>query len=307
MKRVKHASGAARRGPSTSGRKSKKANSKKNLGRRTSAKPPSKSDEVAYAKYWDQYYTQHLIAAALYQILLKYIDPKDYLFVEPSAGTGAFLPSLPQPFLAYDVHPKHPGIMNANFLTVTLPGNKRIIVIGNPPFGKCASAAVAFFNHAASHPNVEIIAMIFPRTFRKFSLVNRLNQEFHLLHEHDLPEYAFLFNSKPFNIPAVFQIWVRKPVLRPVCPKEVVHPDFEFTDAKNADFAIQRVGARAGRIHHNFKLSASSHYFIKGNVEGIMRQLDFARFVGDVAGNPSLSKAEIVHLYSEFIKCRKAA
>jgi hypothetical protein len=55
-------------------------------------------------------------------------------------------------------------------------------------------------------------------------------------------------------------------------------------------------------VHHDFTKSPSSHYFIRGPVEHIMRQLDFLSVVGDVAGNPSLAKSEIVALYCKWIE-----
>jgi hypothetical protein len=75
---------------------------------------------------------------------------------------------------------------------------------------------------------------------------------------------------------------------------------------------MQRVGANAGRIHYNFDLSESSHFFILGKVQHRMRQLDLARVAANTAGNPSISKSEIVRLYSELtgrppIKARSKA
>lgn len=157
--------------------------------------------------------------------------------------------------------------------------------------------AVRFFNHAARQSSV--IAFILPRTFRKASIENRLDRNFHLLHEETVPDDAFLFRSKPYNVPAIFQIWERRPERRELRHVETRHSDFDFTTPDRADFAIQRVGARAGRVHRDFTASPSSHYFIRGDVEDIMGQLDFPSVARNVAGNPSLSKSEIVSLYRE--------
>jgi hypothetical protein len=134
--------------------------------------------------------------------------------------------------------------------------------------------------------SVIAIALILPRTFRKASIENRIDRAFHLLREETVPDDAFLFRSKLYNVPAVFKIWERRGELRGLRHVETQHPDFEFTTSDRADFAIQRVGARAGRVHHDFTVSPSSHYFIRGNVEAIMARLDFASVVGNVAGNP---------------------
>jgi len=55
-------------------------------------------------------------------------------------------------------------------------------------------------------------------------------------------------------------------------------------------------------VHQDFSKSPSAHYFIQGNVKHVMEQLDFARVTGDVAGNPSLAKSEIVALYRDWRK-----
>lgn len=246
----------------------------------------------------DQYYTQPDVASRFYTIFQKHFDPRQYRMVEPSAGTGSFFGLLPPGSLAYDIEPKYPGIQTADFLEIEIQSDLEIAVIGNPPFGRNASMAVRFFNRAARQSSV--IALILPRTFRKASVVNRLNSFFHLVREEPVPANAFLFRSKPYNVPAVFQIWERRSEPRKRMRVETSHPDFEFTTPDRADFAIQRVGARAGRVHHDLTASPSSHFFIRGDVEAIMSQLDFSSFVGNVAGNPSLAKSEIVFLYREW-------
>lgn len=263
------------------------------------AKP---KDKCASDIRLDQYYTHEPIAAHCYAAFCKHFNPNNFCMVEPSAGTGSFFKLLPSGSLAYDVEPKYPGIKLADFLKVSLQRHLQIAVIGNPPFGKNSSVAVRFFNHAAGQS--QIIAMILPRTFRKASIQNRLDRDFHLLWEETMPDNAFIFRSRPYNVPATFQIWERRSVKRALRPLDTTHPDFEFTTASAADFAIQRVGANAGRVHLNFKLSAESHYFIRGsvnNVNQIMKKLDFTSVTGNTAGNPSLAKSEIIALYRDYI------
>jgi len=248
----------------------------------------------------DQYYTQKSVAQSLYNRFLQIYGSVPHLMIEPAAGTGAFFELMPKGSIGIDVDPRYPGIWRADFLTVQIQSAQKIAIIGNPPFGKNASMALKFFNHGASMANV--MAFILPRSFRKASIKNRLDQNFHLVYEEDVPEHAFLFRGLPYNVPAVFQVWERRPTLRPLITVETRHPDFEFTNSTTANFAIQRVGARAGRVHRDFARSPSAHYFIRGQVEPIMRQLDFASVVLDTAGNPSLAKSEIVSLYKFFVE-----
>lgn len=152
-----------------------------------------------------------------------------------------------------------------------------------------------------------MIAMIFPRTFRKASIQNRLDPHFLLIREVEMPRDAFLYEGQPYDVPAVFEIWERRPSPRAFWPVETRHPNFEFTTPDRADFATQRVGARAGRVHFDSHMSPSAHHFIWGDVVDVMRALDFDSVSHDTAGNPSISKAEIVALYREHMALREIA
>lgn len=251
----------------------------------------------------DQYFTRPNVAEHFYRVFQEHFDPREFLMIEPSAGTGSFFQLFPKGSLGFDVEPKYPSIETADFLSLNITSERPIAMLGNPPFGKNASMAVRFFNHAALQSSV--IAFILPRTFRKASVQNRLNRSFHLLREEPAQRNAFLFRDRPYDVPAVFQIWERRRDLRPLRPVETRHPDFEFTTPDEADCVVQRVGARAGRVHHDRGASPNSHYFIRGDVEHVLVQLDFASVTGDVAGNRSLAKSEIVSLYCQWIKDQK--
>src|SRR5690606_7316390 len=157
--------------------------------------------------------------------------------------------------------------IKADFLKIQLPTTSRIAVIGNPPFGKNSSMAVRFFNHAA--PQVEVIALILPRTFQKNSILKRLDPFFHLLHEEVVQGKAFWFEGRRKSVPTVFQIWEKRLEPREQQPMPIEHDDFDFTEPHLAHFAIQRVGQRAGEVQTAFKAESKSHYFIKPNVEGL--------------------------------------
>jgi len=260
------------------------------------------------AVLYDQYYTQEEVARALYAEVVRRYDSDLFQMLEPSAGDGAFFRLMPSGSLGIDIDPKCPGITQADFLERRVESGRRVATIGNPPFGKNASMAVDFFNHAATMSDV--IAFVLPRTFRKRQLQNRLRRNFHLVHEQNVPADAFRFMGKPYNVPAVFQIWERRDSERALHVTDTSHKDFAFTTPGKADFAIQRVGANAGRIHHDFERSTNAYYFVRvatrsaraiDRVQRIMRLLDFRGAAGNVAGNPSLAKSEIVALYQAFV------
>lgn len=269
-------------------------------------------DAHARAAELDQIFTTDEVARHLVGFVIRRYGSHPHLFIEPSAGLGAFLKHMPASKIGIELDCKIPGLLAADFLTVSVQCTPPIIVVGNPPFGKNSGLAVKFFNHAARM--ADVIAFVLPRTFRKTSIQNRLHQNFHLVDEIDVPAFAFTFRSKPKNVPCTFQIWERRQQERKLYELQMSHPDFEFTDRDNADFAVQRVGANAGRVHHDFKQSSwkpgekpiEDHYFIRGPVEGIFRKLDFASMARNTAGNPSLAKTEIVALYSAYLASKRS-
>lgn len=250
----------------------------------------------------DQYYTHPDVARRLYAVLLSHTCLTGYLMIEPSAGTGSFFMLLSPGSLGFDVEPKYPGIMTADFLEAEIDsGGQKMCFIGNPPFGRQSRKALRFVNHAARQ-GAEIVAMILPRTFRKRNLQNEINSYLHLIHEEIVPRKAFLFRGKPYDVPAVFQIWQRRDKPRVRWLLETEHPDFEFTESAPDTFGLQRVGARAGTVHDDLGMSPKSHYFIRPANAGVRRiferlQPQFRRAASNVAGVPSLAKSEIIALY----------
>lgn len=250
----------------------------------------------------DCFFTKEAVVLQCLGYLRRQVDvSRHQLWLEPAAGTGAFLRHLPRPRLGMDIMPSStPEVKQGDFLT-WLPSESQanIITIGNPPFGKNASLAVRFFNHAAQFSHR--IAMILPRTFRKESIVNRLDRRFHLEGELPIPDNSFEFNGQSYSVPTVFQIWTRQAYRRQVWSAPKTHPHFVFTDRQQADFAVQRVGVRAGAVKPAMAaISPNSHYFLKAQsprVAEIFGAIDWTPIKHDTAGNPSLSKADVVKMY----------
>lgn len=230
--------------------------------------------------------------------------PKPVLCVEPSAGAGAFLPFLPRPFLAMDIAPEGPRILKQDFLSwrperVAGP----IWVIGNPPFGKNASLAMRFLNHAASFSDV--VAFILPRTFEKPRFASRVSPDLHLAGQIILPEMCFTLDGSPLNVPSVFQVWERRESKREIIKHSFSHPHFSFVPIEQGDFIVQRVGVRAGTVKDaSATVSASSHVGVRATVlinpatlRTRFEALDYDRVKHRTAGNPSVGKGEMVELY----------
>lgn len=267
--------------------------------------------QPSHARRHDQFYTQREVASHLVALARSVLGVDAGTWVEPSAGDGAFLDALsgvPGAVVAFDLDPARKDIQKQDFLSWSAPGNLAgpVVFVGNPPFGKNASLAVRFFNHAA--PVADAICMIFPRTFEKASVQNRLDRTQDLIHEQVLPPRSFVFEGQPVEVPCVFQVWRKLPEgqLRPLSAVARTHPDFRFVERAEADFAFQRVGVRAGAIKEPALVSRESHLFIQAAERGKadlvrdrLASIDWTPIKCRTAGNPSIGKGEIVQAYSE--------
>ena len=227
-------------------------------------------------------------------------------FLEPSAGAGAFV----QPLLewgyavqAWDIAPGAgapgdavPGagvrIERRDFLEGPLPDFD--VAVGNPPFGFAARLAVRFFNRAAERAT--LIAFILPRTFRKVSIHDRLAACFHLVEDRELPVDSFLYRGVTHRVPTCWQVWQRRSTSRVRVPTPDMSQLLEFTTAARADFAMRRVGGRAGQILDGLEHSPSSTYFIRAihhDVRSLLQRIDWDRVRNNTAGVRSISKWEI--------------
>lgn len=259
----------------------------------------------------DKFYTNRDIAQNCYNIFAKFTARfgDSIVLLEPSAGDGAFLDAAESNIIGLDIAPERGDIIAADFLTCNikqfLPADKKIAIIGNPPFGKNSSLAIKFLNRAFDF--TDIVGFILPKTFQKKSVQNRINLNFSCVHEHELPANSFLLDGTPYNVPCVFQIW-QKSAPRKIVQEKSDSQLFYFTIKENADFAVRRVGGVAGRIFEDFQqYQAASNYFIKSRIEkSQLKKLfvdsyeAFQMAANRCAGNPSLSKKELVAILDNY-------
>lgn len=254
------------------------------------------------SKELDQFYTNTGVSRLCMNELNKNYDLEKLFLLEPSAGTGAFSDLFHKNSLALDIDPKKKYMKRIDFLSLSLNAfnDRSVFTIGNPPFGKNSSLAIKFFNKSAEFS--DFIAFVVPKTFKKISLVNRLDLNFHLVSEMHLPLESFIFEGSNYSVPCVFQVWERRNIKRTLVKTKTTTASFEFTKREDADFAIRRVGGLAGKLIQDFnKYKDSSHYFIKSKVnkKNLINNLnslylDLNNAARNSAGNPSLSKHELI-------------
>jgi hypothetical protein len=237
----------------------------------------------------DQFYTIPAVASDCVALLRKHVT--EGVWIEPSAGTGVFLDCVPGA-LGYDVMPKHPRVIQADFLETELP--EHCVVFGNPPFGRQSSLARKFIRHAAVRS--DWIAFILPRSFSKPSMQAAFPPIFHLVESRTLPKNSFVINDTPYDVPCVFQIWNRKNTPRCV---EIPAVPSGFAFVKHTephDLVFRRVGVNAGQCSLPGSQSMQSHYFIKledsSRADHIVNVSRTTTFPTNTTGPRSLSRGE---------------
>ena len=239
------------------------------------------------------------------------------LVIEPSAGNGSFLTRIPTAKkIGIDISPEHDDIIKQDFLTYNPPAGDigKILVVGNPPFGRVSSLAIKFFNHASKW--ADVIAFIIPRTFRRVSVHNKLNASFYLIFDEEIPMKPCSF-SPPMMAKCCFQIWEKRDTMRPIIELSTKHDDWDFlgfgqkdakgqpTPPEGADFAIRAYGGKCGEIVDKGLeiLRPKSWHWIKSKINKNtlierFNSLDYTLSL-DTARQNSIGRGELVRTYSE--------
>lgn len=266
----------------------------------------------------DKYYTNHFIVDEIIKIIkTQNIINKNDLIIEPSAGNGAFIngiKSLSNHYLFYDIEPEHKEIIKQDFLNLDLTNiikqYNNIHIIGNPPFGRQSTTAIKFIKKCCLFS--KSISIILPKSFKKDTLKDKFDLHYHLLYEIDLEKLndnsSFILKDTFINVPCVFQIWIKKDILR---MKQIKLKPNNFNFVKKTedfDLAFRRVGVNAGYVEtnkDNFEaLNVNCFYFIKINED--VNTTDFINKIktlhfdfNNTVGPKSISKQELISKMNE--------
>ena len=265
-------------------------------------------------KQLDKFYTSNIIVNTCMDIIKEKINiEKDDICIEPSAGNGSFINAIKllfQQHKFYDLEPENDEIIKQDYLifdynTLVKQPNTKVHIIGNPPFGRQSSLAIKFIKKSCEY--CDSISFILPKSFKKESLKKHYPVNFHLIYEYDLPENSFIVNKENYNVPCIFQIWIKKDINR-ILPNKLIPNKFKFVKKNdNHDISFRRVGVNAGKIDTitNDK-SIQSHYFIKFEIE--LSNLLFNKLnniyyncKNNTCGPKSISKQELIEEFNKII------
>lgn len=263
----------------------------------------------------DKFYTKPETSSMLVSKVMSRYDFGDFdCILEPSAGNGSFLKNLPSSKrLGLDISPDDGEIQKQDYFEWTPDRDKKYLVIGNPPFGRVSSLAIKFFEKSAEF--ADVIAFLVPRTFRRISVQNKLNMNFHLVEDVEVPIKPCAFEPA-MSAKCCFQIWersevARKPVLLPTVTERWEFLGLGDKDDNNqptppvgADFAIRAYGSNCGKIVeeglHTLR-PKSWHWIVADRHHELIRELSSLDYSvsKDTARQDSLGRAELIYLYNE--------
>jgi hypothetical protein len=258
----------------------------------------------------EQFYTPPALAKTLLSEVANYVgDLTSRTMIEPAGGTGAFIKAAKkfgiENIVSFDIEPKHKEVSLGNFLEANVDV-KHAVTISNPPFGRNNSLSIPFFNKAADHS--DYICFIVPRSWRKWSVINRLDQRFHLIADIDLNIDYVDDNDAEITtknrLATCFQIWQKRKTKRPIVT--VVDNQFiKKVKPQDADVSLTIFGYGCGRIKTEFKREPNStQMFLKlqhPRALEALQNVDFSRFFKNTAYTEALSLQEINFLLNEFL------
>jgi hypothetical protein len=172
--------------------------------------------EINYSNYStkekDQFFTPVETALNCFNIFIDVIktfgeNPNDFKYIEPSAGDGRFLQVLPADTIALDIEPRHPSIINADYLNWYPSENHNFVVFGNPPFGLRGHTALKFINH--SFDFADYVCFILPQLFESDGkgVPRKRVKGYNLIHSTKLISDFYEPCGNRIKINTIFQIW----------------------------------------------------------------------------------------------------
>jgi hypothetical protein len=253
----------------------------------------------------DKFYTSKQTVNACYKDIKSNISIKNTdLIIEPSAGNGAFIPiikKLSNNYILYDIKPENKEIIKKDFLKLKNPkSSSKIHVIGNPPFGRKSSLAIKFIKKSCEF--CDTISFILPKSFKKDSMKKSFALNFHLKFEKDLPYNSFIIGTTSYNVPCVFQIWIKKNKNRQKPTKETSKYFIFCKKIDSPDIAIRRVGINAGKVYQNDlqDKNSNSHYFIKIIKNRSIIINNKYNIFNNTVGPKSIGRQELIKFYNTF-------
>ena len=285
----------------------------------------------------DKFYTHPEISKRFVENIKSHVSFDDMdIILEPSAGCGNISKCLPEDAVSIDLVPEGDGIIQQDFFDYFPVGlepydeenlfhknYKKILTIGNPPFGRgyLNPLAVKFFNHAAKFS--EYIAFIVPLKWTSsWKLHRQLNENFSCVYSEHLPKDSFLLDGKPYHVKCCQQLWKRgnhEPNLRILDRPKTVHEDFDlFLTCDNVkkrvsvrkqikkneywDFGLKYWGKIGVCELNEIEENTTTHFLIKAHqpfVRKIFENIEWKKYTHNMGAENIGGKSNLIRAYEE--------
>lgn len=183
----------------------------------------------------DKFYTKKDV---IKKIIKKINLDKYDLIIEPSAGSGNFLEFLPMgKTIALDIAPENKIIKKMNWFDFEIsPKYKKVLVIGNPPFGKFNKLSKDFLTHSFSFKNVDTVAFVLPNVYKKYTMQRIIPKEYVIKKIIDIPRNSFELSGEEYHVPCSFFVITKGKGKDMRQDKNIDTNDFVFTTSNDYDF-----------------------------------------------------------------------
>lgn len=258
----------------------------------------------------EQYYTPKPLALELVAQIEKVLGSlAGKTVLEPAGGTGSFIDAVQAigvaKVISFDIEPLHELVTFGDFLGQEIK-ESNLITISNPPFGRNNSLSIPFFNHAAKVSDA--ICFIVPRSWRKWSVTNRLDLGFALALDLDIDidyvDAAGTPLSDKNHLATCFQIWKKVDAPRAlvrVTDKGII----EKVSPELADVSLTIFGYGCGKVKTQFEpVANTTQMFLKlkhPQALAALESVDYSKFFKNTAYTEALSLQEINYLLNEEI------
>ncbi len=209
--------------------------------------------------------------------------------LEPCVGSGNLIKGLDA--TAFDINDYgYPLDWQGNFLDYNVDRSWDL-VFTNPPFGRAGSLAGKVISHSAKF--ADRLAFILPQSFRKISLIDRIDRDFHPVADYALPtEYYTLPDGTERHVKTCFQLWERRDYKRMKFNETPYTEFFTRVDKPEAEYAFRTQGSSAGTILNGIDHTPASTAFLVGG-KGLVAQHDWTRIAKFSAAIPAIGLHDV--------------
>ena len=248
----------------------------------------------------DKYYTKQKTV----QFCISKLNFQKYDFViEPSAGNGAFYEEIKHNNkIGLDISPENLNIIKADWLQYKINSfYKKILVVGNPPFGINNILSSKFLKHSFSFENIQTIAFILPNVYNKHTRQKIIPKNWRIKNIYPLPKSSFLFEGKTKHIPCSFFIFDKSKGKDLRFDASQYQKTKDFTFGTKEDFDIFVFGSSPKKIIKK-PTENNRGYFLKSKipVQKLIKNIKSINWHGNSCANGGvfwLTKAEFCYQY----------